>query len=229
MKHREIHAVGIEPQLLARHALGDERAHRERRRHEDQIATRVLLEFTLDQPRIDSRKACSKPREFVAQDFVLIFDVRGAAIAYGQCAVPRLRRSMALQAKAGETMEHVARRDPLRHPTIERLDHRNIQAVPHPVESESVRKHRRRHQPRKRAHFFFRHSVHAPRRIRRVQMLEMTEPLHLPRQVERVKRTSAADADFHEASARSPAAARPGFATPPNSTMRSSAGANTRS
>src|ERR1700678_4163637 len=94
-------------------------------------------------------------------------------------------------------MEYVARREPLRHPAVEGLDHRKIKSVAHPVKSEPVSHHRRRHQPGKRADFFFRHSVHPPRRIRRVQMLEMSQPLHLARQIERPKRAGAGYRDFH--------------------------------
>src|SRR5258708_41557 len=136
---------------------------------------------------------------------------------------------MALQAKAGQAMEHIAGREPLRHPAVERLDHRNIQPVSHAIESEPVRKHRRRHQPRKGAYFFSRHSLDAPRRICRVEMFEMFQPLHLPRKVERVKRPGAANADLHDASARSRSTARLNLATPLNSKIRSSAGAKTRS
>src|SRR5271167_1286531 len=126
-------------------------------------------------------------------------------------------------------MEHVALRDPLRHPPIERLDHRHIQAVAHTAEPKPVRYHRRCHQPRKRAHFFFRQSVHSPRRIRRVKMFEMTEPIELPRQIERVKRPGTRHANLHDASARSLEEAGPGLVMPLNSSMRSSAGAKTRS
>src|ERR1700676_4577589 len=125
MKHREIDAVGIEPQLLARGALGDERAHGKCGRHEDPIAKRVLFEFTLDEPRIDSGIRYAETREFLAQDFILKFDVRRTAVAYRDRSMLRLRRSMALQTKAGQAMENVARSEPLRHPSVERLDHRN--------------------------------------------------------------------------------------------------------
>src|SRR5579862_9555428 len=94
-------------------------------------------------------------------------------------------------------MEYVAPRQPLRHPPIVRLDHRKIQAVAHPVEAEAVRQHRRPHQPWKRAHLFLRQTVHFPRRIRGVEMLEMAESVELPREIERVKRSGAANRDFH--------------------------------
>src|ERR1700722_3105949 len=99
-------------------------------------------------------------------------------------------------------MKYVAGREPLRHPAVEGFDHRNIQAVSNTVESEPVRKHHRRHQPRKGAHFFPRHSLDAPRGIRRIEMFEISLPFHLPRQVERVKGTGAGYGDFHVGSAR---------------------------
>src|SRR5271163_3740940 len=126
-------------------------------------------------------------------------------------------------------MENVARRYALRHPAIERFDHRKIEAVAHAVEAEPVRKHGGRHQPRKRTHFFFRQPVYSPRRIRRVQAFEITARVKLTREIVSMKRAGTANADLHEASARPHAVARPDFGTPLNSKIRSSAGANTRS
>src|SRR5579862_154480 len=82
MKHREIDAEGIESNLLARNAVVDKRAHRERRRHEDQIAKRVLFQFAFDDARIDTGKVRVKALEFIPHDFVLIFDMGRTAIAY---------------------------------------------------------------------------------------------------------------------------------------------------
>src|SRR5208282_2956273 len=131
-------------------------------------------------------------------------------------------------------MEHLARREPLRHPAIERLDQRKIQALAQAGQSKTSRERGGSHDPWEATHFRGRQSIHLEARIGGVEAGQMAEAFHLAREIEGVKPADAANTDLHDAgvacrSVRSRAGTWLPRATPLNSKMRSSAGSKTRS
>src|ERR1035437_4877956 len=94
---------------------------------------------------------------------------------------------MALEPERGQAMKHLARREPLRHPAIERLDYRKIQALAQAGQSKTSRERGGAHDPREGTHFCGGQSIHLEARIGGVEAGQMAEALHLASQIEGVK------------------------------------------